>query len=135
MLTADPITIRDYLEGLYGPSAEGNLVIFERDDANAIPLHFVTPYGDRQKAVTRLAAQPPGVHVYVAVALHDRQALENRTRKAETAVTVSFLALDIDLMSGVHAAGNLPVDEEHALRLLRETSSCPADQVLRSLAT
>lgn len=122
---SDRSAIKEYVENLFGQKSEGNLVIFERDLSGKRLRHFVIPYHNREIAFDLLANQPDDFHRYLAVALHDEQAYLAKTRKAETACVLPFLALDIDLASGVHAAQNLPADEERALQLLEE-SGLPA---------
>jgi hypothetical protein len=120
-LLTDRHAIKDYIENLYGHESDGNLVIFEAGADGHRRRHHVFPYRDREIAFDFLAAQPQNVHYYVAVALHDEQAYVASTRRTDTASMLPFLALDIDLAGGVHAASNLPNDAEQALRLLDET--------------
>lgn len=112
--------IKDYIEQMFGQESEGNLVVFERDQSGTRRRHAVFPYSNREIAFDFLATQPEGVHRYLAVALHDQQAVDDQTRRQDTACTMAFLALDIDLATGVHAAKNLPENEEQALKLLEE---------------
>ncbi|CDX45619.1 hypothetical protein MPLA_770069 [Mesorhizobium sp. ORS 3359] len=112
--------IKDYIERMFGHESEGNLVVFERDQSGTKRRHVHFPYKDREVAFDFLAAQPGDAHRYLAVALHDHQAAKERTRRQDTACAVAFLALDVDLATGVHAATNLPENEEQALRLLQE---------------
>ncbi|MDQ6437564.1 DUF5906 domain-containing protein [Mesorhizobium sp. LHD-90] len=116
----DRNAIKEYIERLFGQENKGNLVVFERDKAGGRPRHIVVPYSEREIAFDHLAAQPENVHRYVAVALHDEQAYEAQTRRQDTACVIASLALDIDLATGVHAAQNLPENEEQALKLLEE---------------
>lgn len=112
--------IKDYIERMFGQENEGNLVVFERDLSGCRRRHAVFPYSDREIAFDFLAAQPENVHRYLAVALHDGHSVQEQTRRQDTACAVAFLALDIDLAKGVHAAKNLPENEEQALKLLEE---------------
>ncbi|RWP54373.1 primase-helicase family protein [Mesorhizobium sp.] len=110
--------IKEYIERMFGQESEGNLVVFELSGGR--PRHTIFPYSDREIAFDFLATQPDNVHRYLAVALHDRCALEKQTRHKDTACAMAFLALDVDLATGVHAAKNLPENEEQALKLLEE---------------
>ncbi|TPL43236.1 primase-helicase family protein [Mesorhizobium sp. B2-4-6] len=112
--------IKDYIERMFGQLSEGNLVVFERHQSGTRRRHTVFPYSNREVAFDYLATQPEGVHRYLAVALHDQQAVEHQTRRQDTACTMAFLALDVDLATGVHAAKNLPENEKQALELLAE---------------
>lgn len=119
-MQTDRKQIKDYIERMFGQESEGNLVVFERDQSGTRRRHVVFPYSNREIAFDFLAAQPDDVHRYLAVALHDGRAVEKQTRQKETACAVAFLALDIDLATGVHSAKNLPENEEQALKLLGE---------------
>ncbi|MDX8501947.1 DUF5906 domain-containing protein [Mesorhizobium sp. VK4C] len=119
-MQTDKKQIKYYIERMFGQESEGNLVVFERDQSGTRRRHVVFPYSNREVAFDYLATQPEGVHRYLAVALHDEQAINDQTRRRDTACAVAFLALDIDLTTGVHAAKNLPENEEQALKLLEE---------------
>ncbi|RUX27064.1 hypothetical protein EOA13_21285 [Mesorhizobium sp. M7A.F.Ca.US.011.01.1.1] len=119
-MQSDRKQIKNYIERMFGRDSGGNLVVFERDLSGERRRHAVFPYADREIVFDFLAAQPDNVHRYLAVALHDGQAFDKQTRRRDTACAVAFLALDIDLATGVHAAHNLPENEEQALKLLEE---------------
>ncbi|MER9438516.1 primase-helicase family protein [Mesorhizobium sp. M0618] len=119
-MQSDRKQIKNYVERMFGQDSGGNLVVFERDLSGERRRHAVFPYADREIVFDFLAAQPDNVHRYLAVALHDGQAFEEQTRRGDTACALAFLALDIDLATGVHAATNLPKTEEQALGLLNE---------------
>src|SRR5688572_8316955 len=110
-MQSDRRQIKDYIERMFGQESDGNLVVFERRQSGGRPRHMVVPYSKREIVFDFLARQPDNVHRYLAVALHDGQAVDEQTRRQDTACAVPFLALDIDLATGVHAAANLPVDE------------------------
>lgn len=119
-MQTDRKQIKEYVERMFGLESRGNLVVFERDQSNTRRRHAVFPYSNREVAFDFLATQPEGIHRYLAVALHDHHAVDEQTRRQDTACVVAFLALDIDLATGVHSAKNLPENEEQALKLLEE---------------
>jgi len=120
-MTTDAIAIREYINLVYPASDKDYIALVYRSEAKNRIRHTVVPANETERIIHLLETQPEGEHIYVSVAYHDEDARTRQTRTNDTATALNFIALDVDLDNGKHAADNYPETEDKALELLRDS--------------
>ena len=124
-VTPDPDAIRQYLLTLHGAEPQGWLACWVRQTKATRAFDLRRP-GALEHAVKHLARAAEKYDVYTGVCLLRSAPPPGSRGKAEDAVSVPGVWLDLDVQGEAHRNENLPPDVETALEFLRGAAPEPS---------